>query len=104
MKPRLPALVLSGVLIPATYANPQLGQICHPDPDYVKYNYAGLWEKDDAGNFICNYRQFIPESEAIAALREQEPEEYEEDDEWKEEDEDEPDYEDEECDGDECDF
>lgn len=96
MKPRLPALVLSGVLIPATYANPQLGQICHPDPDYVKYNYAGLWEKDDAGNFICNYRQFIPESEAIAALREQEPEDEEDD----REEEDEPDYEDEEYDND----
>lgn len=55
-----------------TYATPQLGMICHADPEYVKYNYAGLWEKDSDGTFFCNYQQFMPEVEAKESLREQE--------------------------------
>lgn len=55
-------------------ASPQLGMICHADPEYVKYNYAGLWEKDSDGTFFCNYQQFMPEVEAKESLREQEPE------------------------------
>lgn len=55
-------------------ATPQLGMICHADPEYVKYNYAGLWEKDSDGTFFCNYQQFMPEVEAKESLREQEPE------------------------------
>ncbi|HDL4131324.1 TPA: hypothetical protein PW691_002520, partial [Mannheimia haemolytica] len=46
-----------------TYATPQLGMICHADPEYVKYNYAGLWEKGSDGTFFCNYQQFMPEVE-----------------------------------------
>ncbi|HDL1261828.1 TPA: hypothetical protein PWU92_002179 [Mannheimia haemolytica] len=48
--------------------------ICHADPEYVKYNYAGLWEKGSDGTFFCNYQQFMPEVEAKESLREQEPE------------------------------
>lgn len=71
MKPRQLAFILGSIAIQAPYTYPQLGQICHPDPEYVKYNYAGLWEKDSDGNLFCNYQQFMPESEAAASLREQ---------------------------------
>lgn len=70
MKPTLLALILSGITIPTLQASPKVGQICHPDPEYVKYNYAGLWEKDSDGKLFCHYQQFMPESEASAALRE----------------------------------
>lgn len=71
MKPSSLILILNSIVITTSYASPQLGLICHPDSEYVKYNYAGLWEKDNDGNLFCNYQQFMPESEAAAALREQ---------------------------------
>ncbi|HDL4123699.1 TPA: hypothetical protein PW689_002701, partial [Mannheimia haemolytica] len=69
MKPKLLTLILSSISMSLTYATPQLGMICHADPEYVKYNYAGLWEKGSDGTFFCNYQQFMPEVEAKESLR-----------------------------------
>ena len=60
--------VLSIFLIGDAYAEPYVSQICHADPEYVKYNYAGLWERDSYGNFICNYWKFLSDEEAANAL------------------------------------
>lgn len=45
------------------------GEICHAEPEESIFNYAGLWGRDDAGMMICNYRQFLSESEWLNSRR-----------------------------------
>ncbi|MCW9718525.1 hypothetical protein [Avibacterium sp. 21-599] len=50
------------------------GEICHANPEESKFNYAGLWERDEVGVMICNYRQFLSEEEWLNSRRATEPE------------------------------
>ncbi|MDU8924336.1 hypothetical protein RYD26_05335 [Pasteurellaceae bacterium LIM206] len=69
MKQLLYVLTLNVIFIINTHAEPRTGQICHADSEYVRYNYPGLWEKDNHGNLICNYWQFLSEAEVAESLR-----------------------------------
>ncbi|MFC1040757.1 hypothetical protein ACFGWM_03325 [Pasteurella multocida] len=46
-----------------SFAEANMLPLCHADQLYSEYNYGGIWERDEDGEWICNFWQFLPEGQ-----------------------------------------
>lgn len=63
-----PVLCCLGNFSHAQNIEPRIGKICHAEPEYSNYNYAGLWELGDDGKLQCNYWQFLSDEQKKEAI------------------------------------